>query len=121
MRESRYILLPLHSVRQCPGSIAGIHEEVREESPGSIRRSTSENGSCRRRQVKAEENNRPCLILSGGCPWIVGAGKGEKVVQETTSRRVTVVAVPSGGCKFAYTIVMTGLPARCFYESNDGG
>lgn len=51
----------------------------------------------------------------------VGSGKGEKVVQETTSRRVTVEAVPSGGCKFAYTIVMIGLPARCFFESNDGG
>ena len=31
---------------------------MREESPGSIGRSTSENGSCRRRQDDAEENNR---------------------------------------------------------------
>ena len=31
---------------------------MREESPGSIGRSTSETGSCRRRQDDAEENNR---------------------------------------------------------------
>lgn len=50
LRSSQYYLLLLQIVRQCPGSIAGILE-VREESPGSTRRSTSENGSCRRRQV----------------------------------------------------------------------
>ena len=54
---------------QCPG-LPPAAEMSREESPGSIGRSTSENGSCRRRQEEAEENNRPRI----------GAGKGEKAV-----------------------------------------
>jgi len=54
---------------QCSGSAAGAVIDVREESPGSAGRSTSENGSCRRRQEKAEENNRRTIC-----------GKGEKVV-----------------------------------------
>ena len=46
-----------------------IEGMMREESPGSIEHSTSENGSCWRQQDKAEENDRLRL-----------AGKGEKVV-----------------------------------------
>ena len=61
---SQFYLLLLQFVRQYPGSIAGILE-VREESPGSIRRSTSENGSCRQKKITAPPTWR---------------SKGEKVV-----------------------------------------
>ena len=45
------------------------YRAMREESPGSIGHPTSENGSSRRRQAYAEENNRRPKD-----------GKGEKVV-----------------------------------------
>jgi len=53
--------------RWCPTTFENS-EGMREESPGSIGRSTSENGSSWRQLVSEEENNRP------------SKGKGEKVV-----------------------------------------
>ncbi len=44
--------------KQSPG-LSPAPFRVREESPGSIGHPTSENGSCWRRQARAEENNRP--------------------------------------------------------------
>ena len=40
-------------------------ERGREESPGSIERSASENGSRWRQRERAEENNRRCVVRLG--------------------------------------------------------
>ena len=51
-----------------------LHAMTQEESPGSIGCSTSENRSCWRQQVRAEENDRHAVWLKRQ-----GQGKGEKV------------------------------------------
>jgi len=70
----RDFLVPLQlessgsACRWCPTTFEIRREGMREESPGSTGRPTSENGSSWRQLVSEEENNRP------------SKGKGEKVV-----------------------------------------
>ena len=58
----RLIIRTFAARKQCNG-LSLACESMREESPGSIGRSTGESASCWRQQDTGEENNRPTFEI----------------------------------------------------------